>query len=543
MDIDSAVELFGYLMSRERPYSKAGDIESIANEISGRTYNYTYDKMHRLTSETVTGAGAATSADLLAYTYGNSAHVHAVSKITTNGNANPFAYDANGNMTSGKDLTNTTLPTTRTISYNTDNMPEEVTNAGSTTQFLYDGSGARAKKISAGGTTYYAGSHFEEKNGVVNAYIFAGSTRVAMITSSDTYYFHKDHLGSSSAVTNSSGAVVAKMEYMPFGGQRSATGAMPSGYRFTDQELDGETGLYNYGARLYDPVIGRFITADSIVQSPGDPQTLNRYSYCRNNPLIYTDPSGQIFGIEDIIMGAVIGAVIGGATSAATGGDIGMGMITGAIGGAFFGAAGGIIENSVTQAAAAGTMGMSSYAQAGLHFAAGAMSGGINASLTGSDVGLGMLTGGISGGIGKYAGGFLPDNFGALLLGRSFIGGVTGGMTAEIYGGSFAYGFTYGAKTGAIGFMCNDWAHFLMRAAQNRQITDEFFNSITGKGVKLLLGPVTKLLTGTTMPAEVAKGFGTVPLGQGVKSLLFLSPPVKNGPTHRRKTDPINRQF
>jgi RHS repeat-associated protein len=62
---------------------------------------------------------------------------------------------------------------------------------------------------------------------------------------------------------------------------------------YTDQEWDAEAGLYNYDARLYDPVIGRFISADSIVPRPFDPQSLNRYSYCRNNPLIYTDPTGH----------------------------------------------------------------------------------------------------------------------------------------------------------------------------------------------------------------------------------------------------------
>ena len=62
---------------------------------------------------------------------------------------------------------------------------------------------------------------------------------------------------------------------------------------YTDQELDSETGLYNYDARLYDPLIGRFISPDSIVPDLYDPQSLNRYSYCRNNPLRYTDPTGH----------------------------------------------------------------------------------------------------------------------------------------------------------------------------------------------------------------------------------------------------------
>jgi len=54
--------------------------------------------------------------------------------------------------------------------------------------------------------------------------------------------------------------------------------------------------LYNYNGRLYDPVIGRFISADPFVQAPFDPQSLNRFSYVRNNPLIYTDPTGYGWG-------------------------------------------------------------------------------------------------------------------------------------------------------------------------------------------------------------------------------------------------------
>jgi len=68
---------------------------------------------------------------------------------------------------------------------------------------------------------------------------------------------------------------------------------------YTDQELDAETGLYNYNARLYDPGIGMFICADPIVPGGGyDPQMLNRYSYVRNNPLIYVDPSGYHYGTD-----------------------------------------------------------------------------------------------------------------------------------------------------------------------------------------------------------------------------------------------------
>ena len=69
--------------------------------------------------------------------------------------------------------------------------------------------------------------------------------------------------------------------------------------KFTGQRLDG-TGLYYYNARYYDPAIGRFISADTVVQDFRNPQTLNRYSYCLNNPLKYIDPSGHAVVIKGI---------------------------------------------------------------------------------------------------------------------------------------------------------------------------------------------------------------------------------------------------
>jgi RHS repeat-associated protein len=67
---------------------------------------------------------------------------------------------------------------------------------------------------------------------------------------------------------------------------------MPTDRKFTGQRLD-QTGLYYYGARYYDANIGRFISPDSIVPDPSNPQSLNRYSYCLNNPLRFIDPSGH----------------------------------------------------------------------------------------------------------------------------------------------------------------------------------------------------------------------------------------------------------
>ena len=66
---------------------------------------------------------------------------------------------------------------------------------------------------------------------------------------------------------------------MPFGHERDHTGADVPDYKFTDQEKDTETELYNYDARMYDPVIALFISPDSIIPNYYNPQNLNRYAY------------------------------------------------------------------------------------------------------------------------------------------------------------------------------------------------------------------------------------------------------------------------
>jgi len=102
------------------------------------------------------------------------------------------------------------------------------------------------------------------------------------------------HLGSASLVANDQGGVVGRQWYFPYGEVRWRAGTLPTDFTFTGQRLDAGTGLYLMGARWYDPRIGRWISADTVVPEPGEPQALNRYAYVTNNPLRYTDPSGHI---------------------------------------------------------------------------------------------------------------------------------------------------------------------------------------------------------------------------------------------------------
>ncbi|OQY89921.1 MAG: hypothetical protein B6D41_10085 [Chloroflexi bacterium UTCFX4] len=86
----------------------------------------------------------------------------------------------------------------------------------------------------------------------------------------------------------------SRQTYFPYGAQRTTEGsALPTDNTFTGQKSDDSTGLMFYGARYYDVTLGRFIQPDTIVPQPMDPQSLNRYSYVRNNPINLIDPSGH----------------------------------------------------------------------------------------------------------------------------------------------------------------------------------------------------------------------------------------------------------
>jgi len=99
-------------------------------------------------------------------------------------------------------------------------------------------------------------------------------------------------------MVNQAGVIQSQQYYHPYGDARSALSTLTT-KRFTGQYHEEALGLYFYGARWYDPLIGRFTQADTLIPDPGDPQSLNRYSYVGNNPLRYVDPGGHSFRDAD----------------------------------------------------------------------------------------------------------------------------------------------------------------------------------------------------------------------------------------------------
>ena len=126
-------------------------------------------------------------------------------------------------------------------------------------------------------------------------YYYVGGQRVAMRANGTLYFLLGDHLGSTAITANGSGGWNGEVRYRAWGETRYASSGTPTTFRFTGQRSEeaGLGSLYDYGARFYSPVIGRFISPDTLVPDPADPQDFNRYSYARNNPLKYTDPTGH----------------------------------------------------------------------------------------------------------------------------------------------------------------------------------------------------------------------------------------------------------
>jgi RHS repeat-associated protein len=125
-----------------------------------------------------------------------------------------------------------------------------------------------------------------------------------------TGFIHADHLGSTSLTTDITGAPVAETRYLPYGQERWASGGAVSDYTYTGQRAEAGFRLMDYNARYYDPGLGRFVSADTVVPQAGNPQALNRYAYTANNPLKYVDPSGNCHGLSGAAFDTCVKTVV-----------------------------------------------------------------------------------------------------------------------------------------------------------------------------------------------------------------------------------------
>jgi len=441
-------------------YDNVGNILTIKDGVNTGTQTFTYDYQNRLISAKGGYGTKAYEYDMLGnilkkdgvdYSYSIWRMPHAVSGTSDGTN---YIYDPNGNM-----INKITNKGRWTYVYDTENRLISVgyapglKAAKTIAEYSYDGDGARIKKLVyrysdldySNQDTYaflqtylgstvvvsgpsvtttksvYVGNLYQIDGNRKTDMVFVGSVRVAAITGSEVDFYHGDHLGSVNVITDLTGQKRSLTEYDPYGKisrfERYA-GKIQVGWEgFNDKALDDETGLMYYNARYYDPSLGRFITADTVVPSATDLESLNRYSYCRNNPVNMVDPSGHKWSwgkFWNSFVGAVFGAIITIATGglgapaflAGMLGGFSAGAITGGLNGGWQGALMGGLMGGLL-----GGLGGAGISQWGPKFGYGMLAaGGAYSVATGNGD---SLAGGLAGGIvGTGVGSYLFDNIG-----------------------------------------------------------------------------------------------------------------------------------
>jgi RHS repeat-associated protein len=202
--------------------------------------------------------------------------------------------------------------------------------------FAYDGDGVRTSTFTTPYedgdpqspllTVYYFGGSYEVNGeGEIDNDIFVftsvssekkyysfGGQTIMRDENDQLQYFLTDHLGSNVVITDDEGTLISQQRYLPFGGVRSDMGSISqqTDYGYTNQrDLDSAMGgLMDYKARFYSPVLGRFIQPDTIIPGAENPQAWNRFSYVKNNPTSFNDPSGHdpITFFALLVIGSVI---------------------------------------------------------------------------------------------------------------------------------------------------------------------------------------------------------------------------------------------
>jgi RHS repeat-associated protein len=339
-------------------------------------------------------------------------------------------------------------------------------------KFWYGSDGARYKRVEGGKTTYYLGNvEIEVVSGVstikrtlAGVYV---QTLVNGSTTANNYLFH-DQLGNLARITDASGNPVNSMDYAAFGTRRDWStqgggGQVPTltTRGFTGQEhIDGNLGLMHFNARMYDPSQGRFLQPDQVIQSPDNAQSWNPYSYCLNNPLTYTDPTGMmsIGNILKIVVAIVITVYTGGAAAGAWsffGASITAGSLAAYGVAALGGFAAGVITTGTLKGGLIGAFGAAltlgignmgnayNWGNTARTFAQAA-GGGIMSSLQGGRFGDGFVSAGLTAAVMPQIGKIQND------VGRTITGALAGGTISEITGGKFANGAMSGAIQAAM---------------------------------------------------------------------------------------------
>ena len=393
---------------------------------------FTYDQFDRLCQFSNNSISYHLSGNIMKssilgeYTYDNS-RKHAVTQV-----ADP----------------NKLLQGTQAITYNAFNKVETVSQGMYSLSIVYGPTRHRCKTVLVDGstttTTLYA-DNYEQRivNGTVTSYHYVDSPDgliAVYIKQGNTitpYYIETDHLGSIVNAYDAQGIAHFSATYDAWGKQTINKNTIGLTRGYTGHEHWNQFGLIDMNGRFYDPQVARFLSPDPYIQSPDIVQNYNRYSYCLNNPLKYTDPSGEFW---HLVIGAGIGGFVNWVTHGAEFswkglGYFGVGAVAGALG---VGVSAGISSSLAGGSFGAGFVGSSTAMTVSSNFVTGAAIGGGygiscgftpwfgNSLLEGQSLGYSLLKGvkdGLIGGaIGALFGGIM-GGLDAVADGRRFFDG------------------------------------------------------------------------------------------------------------------------
>jgi len=375
------------------------------------------------------------------------------------------------------------------ITYNSFQCPDKITENGYSASFSYDAEGDRAEMTIRKGndevlTRQYIDARYEIDNSFTERFYLGGDAYDALAVCvndfgvDSTYYILRDYLGNITHIINEDGTLRQELSYDAWGRLRNpdthqlyAVGKEPKllldrGY--TGHEYLPWFGLINMNARLYDPVLGRFLSPDPYVQMLDFTQNFNRYSYCLNNPLKYVDKDGEFWFLP-----AIIAFVVNYATTGITKGDwglknIGSSLVMSAVAlvsyGVGMGITGALAKTAILSQSVIGGI------SAGV---AGSVTGAMSSLMAGGNIGRGALIGFVSGLVGNALSGINMKSI--LLEGVSNVaaGGLIGGATSLVSGGDFWSGFGTGAISATLGWALGKGADYVKDAVRRNEIQRE----------------------------------------------------------------------
>ncbi|TAH64860.1 MAG: RHS repeat protein, partial [Anaerolineaceae bacterium] len=300
---------------------------SSVKEPEGRLTDYTYDGAGNRKTEQITFDNLV-STTLYSYDKQN----RLTTTLSTGGEETRYLYDSNGNLISklvgeldlakginGSEVSGSSLPNfgliikrdsstgtgtklITTYQYNNFNQLIQLQNENTSNTYLYNGEGNRVEKQVNGKITRYLYDdedhvilETDDKNNQKAMQVYGNILLYREVygdVAQKYYYLYNAH-GDVTSLIDSKGNIAVTYDYDAFGNVLGKTGDADNFITYNGYQYDDETGLYYLNARYYDSTIARFITEDTYSGEKNDPLSLNRYTYCLNNPLVYEDPTGH----------------------------------------------------------------------------------------------------------------------------------------------------------------------------------------------------------------------------------------------------------